>query len=67
MIAAGTASAQTCPTIDAKEVASHFDRWNASLKTLDSAKVHARYTYVYPYTNGQWLIANHHSSAMHDK
>lgn len=27
-------------------------------------KVSARYTYVYEYLDGQWLIAHHHSSAM---
>ena len=28
------------------------------------AKVSARYSYVYEYLNGQWLIEHHHSSAM---
>jgi uncharacterized protein (TIGR02246 family) len=30
----------------------------------DGATVHARYTYVYEWQNGHWLIAHHHSSAM---
>jgi uncharacterized protein (TIGR02246 family) len=30
----------------------------------DGGTVHARYTYVYEWVNGQWLIAHHHSSAM---
>ncbi|XAH22735.1 SgcJ/EcaC family oxidoreductase [Xylophilus sp. GW821-FHT01B05] len=30
----------------------------------DGKKVKARYTYVYEWVNGQWLIAHHHSSAM---
>ena len=29
--------------------------------------VPARYTYVYRYLDGKWLIANHHSSAMPEK
>lgn len=30
----------------------------------DGKTVHARYTYVYEWKNGNWLIAHHHSSAM---
>jgi len=30
----------------------------------DGSKVKARYTYVYVYENGAWLISQHHSSVM---
>ena len=33
----------------------------------DGTKVAARYTYIYAFSNGQWLITNHHSSAMPEK
>jgi uncharacterized protein (TIGR02246 family) len=35
-----------------------------TFKFKDGKTVHARYTYVYEWTNGNWLIAHHHSSAM---
>lgn len=35
-----------------------------TFKFKDGATVHARYTYVYEYQRGQWLIAHHHSSVM---
>ena len=135
LMAAGSAQArtETCQVTDEKTIAGLFDRWNASLKTLDPAKVtanyatdgvllptvsntprtnhaeindyfvkflknqpqgsidkrfikigcnvaqdvgtytfgfkdgskvSARYSYVYEFRDGQWLIAHHHSSAM---
>nr|WP_291424850.1 hypothetical protein [Deinococcus sp.] len=30
----------------------------------DGSSVTGRYTYVYEFKDGQWLIATHHSSAM---
>lgn len=35
-----------------------------TFKFKDGQTVHARYTYVYEWQNGRWLIAHHHSSAM---
>ncbi|SCX58615.1 conserved hypothetical protein [Variovorax sp. EL159] len=35
-----------------------------TFKFKDGKSVHARYTYIYEWVNGQWLIAHHHSSAM---
>jgi len=35
-----------------------------TFKFKDGKTVHARYTYVYEWENGAWLIAHHHSSAM---
>ncbi|MEP6502735.1 MAG: SgcJ/EcaC family oxidoreductase [Betaproteobacteria bacterium] len=35
-----------------------------TFKFKDGKTVHARYTYVYEWEDGQWLIAHHHSSAM---
>ena len=127
---------QTCAATDEKTIASLFDRWNASLKTLDPSRVvanyttdavllatvqnqprltqddrlnyftkflkgapegtinsrtiklacntasdvgtytfkmkdgsqvAARYSYIYVYQNGEWLISHHHSSAMPEK
>ena len=127
---------QTCTVTDEKTIASLFDRWNASLKTLDPSRVvanytadavllatvqnqprltqddrlnyftkflkstpegtinsrtikigcntasdvgtytfklkdgslvAARYSYIYAYQNGEWLISHHHSSAMPEK
>lgn len=135
LLASGAAQArtETCQVTDEKAIAGLFDRWNASLRTLDPArvtanyaadgvllptvsntprtnhaeindyfvkflknqpqgsidkrfikigcnvaqdvgtytfgfkdgsKVSARYSYVYEFRDGQWLIAHHHSSAM---
>ena len=127
---------QTCAATDEKTIASLFDRWNASLKTLDPSRVvanytadavllatvqnqprltqddrlnyftkflksapegtinsrtiklgcntasdvgtytfklkdgslvAARYSYIYTYQNGGWLISHHHSSVMPEK
>lgn len=35
-----------------------------TFRMKDGRRVAARYTYVYEYRDGQWLIAHHHSSAM---
>ena len=139
LVAAASAFAQTtqtCATVDEKQIAGLFDRWNASLKTLDPSRVvanyatdavllatvqnqprltqddrlnyftkflksspegtinsrtikvgcntasdvgtytfkmrdgsqvAARYSYIYSYQNGGWLISHHHSSAMPEK
>ncbi len=132
-VSSAQARTETCQVTDEKTVAGLFDRWNASLKTLDPAKVtanyatdgvllptvsntprtnhaeindyfvkfvknqpqgtidkrfikigcnvaqdvgtytfgfkdgskvSARYSYVYGFRDGQWLITHHHSSAM---
>ena len=40
------------------------DMGTYTFRFADGKTVHARYTYVYEWKNGQWLIAHHHSSAM---
>lgn len=40
------------------------DMGTYSFEMKDGSKVPARYTFVYEFRDGQWLIAHHHSSAM---
>lgn len=40
------------------------DVGNYTFRYADGKTVHARYTYVYEWNDGKWLIAHHHSSAM---
>ncbi len=41
-----------------------FDIGTYTFTFKDGKKLPARYTFIYEYTNGQWLIAHQHSSAM---
>lgn len=38
-----------------------------TFKLKDGSLVAARYSYIYAYQNGEWLISHHHSSAMPEK
>jgi uncharacterized protein (TIGR02246 family) len=38
-----------------------------TFKFADGKQVKARYTFTYKWSNGQWLITSHHSSAMPEK
>ena len=38
-----------------------------TFKMKDGSQVAARYSYIYVYQKGEWLISHHHSSAMPEK